>query len=858
MGSFFDDAGATISGLENKAMDAASGIKDSVSGTVTALEGGLADGLSAVEGAVGDIAGGIGGALGGIGGGIGGALGGIGGGIGGALGGIGSALGGITGALGGLAGALGAIGKPETLGLPLPLPNPLFAYASYNYILSLSSISMDSYANPDNTYMKRKLGKVICKSGSGNPDDRISTPWGKFEFYIEDLELQHQIGHENGSNNNLVGKITMKIVEPYSMGMFFNVLQLAAQEQKQVNWRTAPFLLTIDFKGNTETGAISNIPGCSRYIPVKLINCEMKVNEQGAVYTITAQPYNDEALLDYNSKLKGDHAARGASVVEMLQSGPKSLQTVINARLKQVAETNKLEHQDKILILFPQDGAASKDLVAAGSGTGNTDEPTVDVSKSETDVLRQLGITNSTTPDRLVQFTAINPIGKSKMKFDDNHKGDTPVGRDQKVYDNDGKNARRGANTINTKESDMKFSQDTDVTNAINQVIMMSEFVDKTLDPNNLSPEGYRNWWSIHAQTYPLKFSNKSGDVAKVHVYRVMPYKVHTSSAATPAGVKPIGYKNLKKQAVKEYNYIYTGKNVDIIKFNIEFKYNFYNAMPADGISGTQDAKTAPSNSPASAPSLQTQPVGPGKPPETEPGIFSSIVRFVKTMSGTDKLGGGGVETQSSRAGRYFHDSITKGNDMINLNMEIIGDPYYIVQTGTGNYVSKSTEHVNLCADGSINHLNGEVDVMINFRNPVDIDQSTGLYDFGKKGGSPVKQFTGLYRVLLATSKFSKNHFTQTLKLNRRPLYEAKVEGTKDQMYGNKAAKNANDPTNRDSGNANAPSSGPENIAGALGQAAGVLNDLQGALGTATKLAVGATSIVAAASALKKGLGKLF
>ena len=566
MGSFFDDLGATVSSIEDKVVATASDIGDSISSTVTSVEGGLADGLSAVEGTVEDIAGGIGGALTTAGGAI-----------SGALGGIGSAISGIGGALGGIVGALGNIGKPVSLGLPMPLPNPLFNYASYNYILGLSSISMDYYTRPDSTYMKGQPGVLICKSGSISPDNRVSTPWGKTEFYIEDLETQHQVGHENGSNNNLVGKITMKIIEPYSIGMLFDVLQIAAQQNhKGGNWRDTPFLLSIEFKGNSETGSMLNIKGCNRYIPVKLLNCDMKVSEKGAEYTITAQPFNDQSLMDYNSKLKGDHSARGSTVIEMLQAGPKSLQSVINARLQQVAETNKLQHPDRILILFPVDGASSQDLAPANNA--GEDAPTVDVTKSEGGLFQQLGIAaGQFQPDSLIQFTPVNPIGRAKMKFNDDHSGDTPVGKDQKVYDASGKNARRGANTTNIKESDMKFSQDTDITNAINQVIMMSDFVDKTLDPTNLSKEGYREWWSIHTQTYPLQYNVKGGETAKVHVYRVIPYKVHASSAPTDTNTTAPGLDTTKKggladQAVKRYDYIYTGKNVDIIKFDINFK----------------------------------------------------------------------------------------------------------------------------------------------------------------------------------------------------------------------------------------------------------------------------------------------
>ena len=151
-------------------------------------------------------------------------------------------------------------------------------------------------------------------------------------------------------------------------------------------------------------------------------------------------------------------------------------------------------------------------------------------------------------------------------------------------------------------------------------------------------------------------------------------------------------------------------------------------------------------------------------------------MRFVKTLAGTDKLGGGGVETKDTRAARAFHDSLTHGADMTDLNLEILGDPYWIAQSGMGNYTSQPTKYYNLNLDGSVSYQNGEVDVMVNFRTPIDINQTTGLYDFGPKSQTaPVMQFSGLYRVTNVVSTFKGGEFIQTLTGNRRPLFESQA-----------------------------------------------------------------------------------
>jgi hypothetical protein len=110
---------------------------------------------------------------------------------------------------------------------------------------------------------------------------------------------------------------------------------------------------------------------------------------------------------------------------------------------------------------------------------------------------------------------------------------------------------------------------------------------------------------------------------------------------------------------------------------------------------------------------------------------------------------------------------------MMLLNLEIIGDPYYLAQSGTGNYTAQPTEFYNLNDDGSVSYQNGEVDIIVNFRTPVDINQTTGLYNFGGKSeNAPVMGFSGLYKVNTVTHKFSKGEFSQTLVGQRRPQQE--------------------------------------------------------------------------------------
>ena len=679
------------------------------------------------------------------------------------------------------------LGNVSLSGVQLPLPNPLFNYASYDYIIGLASIPAAWLNDPDNTYRKGLRSPLICKSGMIDPSNRVKTPYGAFEFFIDDLKIFSQIGYEEGNNTNASGSITFKITEPYSMGLFYVALQTAAQQNGHGNWNEAPFLITIDFRGNKETGTIELISNCSRQIPIQITNISMKVNQEGSVYECTSIVYNQQALTDKHIKFMTDISVSGSTVQEVLQTGKKSLQAVINKKLKDVATANKIAKQDQILIVFPTSSTISSSSSSASNTTDNSDQslnsPTIDSSKSvDQSLLTKLSISQNKDGDLIQNSSSVNSIGQSTMGFNELRKGDAPMAFGDKSFNSSTGVHDLTKTPIDPKISDFRFSQESDILNAISQVIMQSSYVVKSMDPKNITPEGYRSWWNIDVQTFLNgDVNDATGQKPRLIVYRVCEYKVHSSSAQFAPNKKPPGYKQLNLQAVKEYNYLYTGKNVDILKFEINYANDFYNLIsPFNGLK-TQDIVNPGSDTAAT--SLGKQSDGnilpQGTQPSNTPGTASTAAGFVKSMFKSDRRGTGGNETQATRAARAINDMLTRGyTDMQVLDMEIIGDPYFIMQSGAGNYTSKPSNYFNLNADGSMNHQNGEVHIRVNFRTPVDIDQNTGLYDFGKNSSSPVAMFSGLYKVFTVQNTFSKNEFKQSLQLMRCPLQEAAGSGT--------------------------------------------------------------------------------
>ena len=120
---------------------------------------------------------------------------------------------------------------------------------------------------------------------------------------------------------------------------------------------------------------------------------------------------------------------------------------------------------------------------------------------------------------------------------------------------------QRGNLQIDVTTSDFRFLQSTDVTNVINQVIIMSYYAKQALRDSQADDAGMLPWCRIDPQVYQgssYKNLGKTGRKPQLIVYRVVAYKVNASVLIPPNSAPP-GILQLKKEALKEYNYIYTG-----------------------------------------------------------------------------------------------------------------------------------------------------------------------------------------------------------------------------------------------------------------------------------------------------------
>lgn len=731
------------------------------------------------------------------------------------------------------------IGITSTAGPPFP--NELRDFASYNYVLGLGVLNTYEVNFPDKTYRLRDPEIMITRSGGGLPGKAttIFERKGRIEYYIDDFETNAIIGNNTKTKQTNAVSIDFKVTEPLSMGMFLQTLQVAAVQAEYKNYLEAPYVITLEFKGWDNNGNYISKPNLRRIFPIKLVNIDFNVTEGGSVYNVRAIPWHEQGLSDQVQSTKTDITITGRTVEELLQSGAKSLMSTFNEYEQKKLEKEQVKAVDEYIITFPtQRATAQEELLGqdtevskattnpelnAGEGekreitdaeklklyqsiTGNEDSNVpadfdAELSKLAGIVVKRSGIgeavrENAQNPDN------INEIGKSDLIESYLDGGKQPFGRPKFVEETKSVTTeggppnrnrtttvstgvfKRGNITISNKGRDLTFKSGTKVQDIIEEIIILSDYGRKVAEAEP-DANGLVNWFKIETDVYDItnyEQMDLTGQFPKLYVFRVVPYKVHINRYMPPTKASP-GIKELEKQACKQYDYIYTGKNDDVLEFNLEFDKAFFTAIMPFGGENKAGTKEEKSQSPGVSPGHPAY-----KPASGDTNNLSnsgnSTTKEVAKAGGTGK--GGLAERTKESIARDFNDAIVNSNvDLVTANMTIWGDPYYIADSGMGNYNAAETPIINMTKDGTMDYQSSEVDILLNFRTPLDYNQD-GTMEFPGNGTKPVGAFSGLYQVIFCMSSLSGGVFNQQLKLIRRRNQEGRDTNSEPTTQDNK------------------------------------------------------------------------
>jgi hypothetical protein len=645
------------------------------------------------------------------------------------------------------------------------LDNPLEKFASYNCLWTMACLTKQQFNDPRSYRNSPADLKSIVFSSAGRYDgQRVKTLFGSPEYFVNNFEMVCQISPTTATGNSNAISFKFEIYEPYSMGLFLQSLQRAAVDAGHVNYLSnTPFVLKLDFVGYDDSGR-SYTGVKSKYFTIRLRKTDFKVTESGSVYSVEAVPFNHLGYGSNTNLLTTDIAAVGNTVKELLVEGERSMARALNDAQQQLVKAKKKKLPDIYEVQFP---SSQEELINA------LNNPTTN--SAATDPGEIPGITVGSKPSLSANY-GDNEIGKADMGFDQSSGGNYVFKKDDVSRDPKTGKITKDKMVIDPKLRTFQFQQGQTITNVITQVVTMSKYCVDNVAKAKIDPEGMIDWFKVDVQVQLLEFDDSIGDYQKKWIYRVVPSKTHSSVFMNPKSAPP-GYDELERRSVaKKYEYIYTGQNNSILNFDIQINKMFYTGINMRPEGDTGQAADPNANKAADDGTQKTK-VNEGVSDAALAGNLGSRTLGPDPSKPGSINGGSGDVTEEKKIAENFQKALLNSNtDLVNIEIEILGDPYWIIDSGMGNYLSPPNPNFPaVTLDGTMNYETRDIHVYLTFRTPADIDENTGMYKF--RSGEITSEFSGLYRVKKCHNKFSDGAFKQRLELIRMPLQPSDFDG---------------------------------------------------------------------------------
>lgn len=572
-------------------------------------------------------------------------------------------------------------------------PNPLEQYSNHSYGISLHVMTIQKYNQVcvDGAPYTTNDNSVLIASGGRRSSDFSRNQYFENDMYFENFKMDCFIGLNAQTRASNVVDISFTVHEPTGVSLLDRIL-LVAEEKQIKQWDLMPFVIQIDFFANTDSGEVLNlIPDLTKRVVVKIIDIQITVSGRGAEYRITALPQAHVAQLQTVSTIPLNIEITAKTVGEYFDS--KRSSDTVNPRSNTIPNS--------------QTQVKARSLPAALNEYQKFLQTNKKKAHADTYVFE--------IDPEIAQAKIFNP------RF--NATETVPP-------------ATRTNSNLELEKGTHKITAGTNIKEVINQILATSDFYKDSIDEQNSSDE---KAITVHKITHTIKY----GDFDKItNLYqKTITYKVNKYEFFNQKF--PEAPKGFPKLVDKEYNYVYTGKNQQILDLKIDFNTMFYTVVTAfeqnQELVRTQAKKEK----------LDNDPDRDSQDPLTPNRAFYS--------PGADRHTALDQGHKKSIESSDFFRSLMQNSrgDMLNIQITIAGDPDLIKQDELFSPTQSST---------SIPTDQGQIFCTVNFRFYDDIDQDSGLYKGGK-----TSVFSGKYSIIAVKNIFEKGQFTQILDCIRLP-----------------------------------------------------------------------------------------
>lgn len=622
------------------------------------------------------------------------------------------------------------------------IANPLNKYSTYTYGISLHYMTIKQY----NDVVGRGLpfatnnNQVLIASGGRRGANFSRHPKFELDMYITELKMTTIIGLNSQNKGTNAITVEFTVSEPLGASFLENLVSVAAEAGIKM-WDQMPLLLQVDFFAINPDGtyAPNPIPNLTKYMCVKIIDIKISITQRGADYKITAVPQSHAALQSKSSTVPANFEITAKTVQEFFKStGSTGLQFDLPPNQPNQPKTNSNPSRDE-----NQTEAETRRL-----GINASPKPKSYSTLSLADALNeyQKELAKKGYQEVADEFVfVIDPeIERAQIFVKDSHNlSQAPIQNDKVKKD-----------TLDKSSGVIPINAGSNLVEVINNIIRSSDYYRASVTP---AAEAQSDSTAPKSQPIPLhkivttveyldQWDNKRKVYKKRITYNIIKFTYHNNQY-------PNAKKSIPKEMDKEYNYIFMGKNQEILDLKIEFNTLFFQSLTAF------ETKTAKDNLDTSEEYAFAEGLEPGVVKSAAKGGGGSsggiqTLRYETTPTNIsqNQLNDGSKKTV--QAVDLFNSVFNRpGGDMIAINMEIAGDPDLIKQDDVfypPNAPSRST---------SIPTDRKQLFIRLSFKIPKDLNISTGMYDFETKNSA----FSGIYNIIQVENTFSNGVFKQKL-----------------------------------------------------------------------------------------------
>ena len=663
-------------------------------------------------------------------------------------------------------------------------PNALSDLASYTYNIDLYLTNIaghQRYAIEEKFYPQDWYKVVSSVGGLGGArpgtaiDSTISSAVQKSndaasqyftrEYYIDNLEIETTNGLTPSDSN-----ISFTLIEPYGINFIQELWNFSTKVLKVPNYTELCVLLVISWKGFTETGEFVELD-YHKYIPVKIANIDVKVTSTGAQYSVTAVGYNDLSKDKAYGIANSGFELEGATLRDLIGD----YQDTTAAKVTTPEPANHKTNLTAILNNQPRAAEQEDSTVKSGIFPTRYQFKFVDLYNTGIDI----GNFKMANPEDIPSkdFPMSTPDSTTNLN----------VQMLQQMTKYQLLDSVRKPDDIKLNNTKVNFNKGGQILELLNRLICNSTYITdqlktyrtKIVAAASITDPAERgkaiqalneplNWFRIMTKVVPTgNYDEKNNIEQKTITYSIVPVLVYdTRGAGGSLAPKETPPDNL---VVKEFNYIFTGKNTEILNVDINLNLSFFTYKPSNTNTADQGSGAVPSDDPTTS---STQSGNPRETASTTNTALSALNKKQPIPNGSGAGSGVGGATTDRLYARAVSDTLFASQDMINLDLDILGDPDFIKQDGIF--------YQNTTADIKINNLgiateSTERFIRFTFKSPADINTETGFPDGLDDTGSTntsessthTVMFNGLYCVIGVVSHFKDGKFTQTVKMRR-------------------------------------------------------------------------------------------